>query len=58
MSLTGHLTELSERHKLLEKKLEEALAHPSADDTEIVKLKREKLKLKDQIEQLRQPATS
>lgn len=54
MTLTSHLTELSEKHKLLERKLEEALTHPSVDSLEISSLKREKLKLKDEIAKLKQ----
>lgn len=54
MTLTSHLTELSEKHRLLERKLEEALTHPSVDSLEISTLKREKLKLKDEIAKLRQ----
>lgn len=54
MTLTSHLTELSEKHRLLERKLEEALTHPSADSLEISSLKREKLKLKDEIARLKQ----
>lgn len=54
MTLTSHLTELSEKHRLLERKLEEALTHPSVDSLEISNLKREKLKLKDEIAKLRQ----
>ena len=49
MALTSHLAELSEKHKLLEKRLEQARAHPSVDTLEITHLKREKLKLKDEI---------
>ncbi|MGD9829166.1 MAG: YdcH family protein [Hyphomicrobiaceae bacterium] len=53
MSIGAHLAELSERHKTLERKLEEVMARPSADDLEIAELKREKLKIKDQIERLK-----
>lgn len=49
MSLFAHLTELSEKHKLLEKRIQEALNHPSTDDAELARLKLEKLKLKDAI---------
>lgn len=54
MALSAHLAELSEKHRLLEKKIEEAMTHPSVDDLEIAQLKREKLKLKDAITRLSQ----
>jgi len=53
MSLAAHLAELSEKHRLLEKKIEEAMSHPSPDNLEISRLKREKLKLKDEIHRLK-----
>jgi len=57
MALSAHLSELSEKHKVLERKLEEALNHPSVDALEITKLKREKLRLKDQISRLQRAET-
>ncbi len=53
MSLSTHLAELSQKHKLLERQISETIAHPSADDLELRRLKREKLKLKDRIEKLK-----
>ncbi len=53
MALSAHLSELSEKHKMLERSLEDAQSHPSIDDTLITKLKRKKLRLKDEIERLR-----
>ena len=53
MSLSTHLSELTEKHKLLERKISESLARPSTDDLEILRLKREKLKLKDRITELK-----
>jgi hypothetical protein len=52
MSVTAHLAELTEKHKLLEKRIEEELCRPAADPLKITRLKREKLKLKDQIVKL------
>ena len=57
MALSAHLAELSERHKVLEKKLEEALTHPSIDELELSQLKREKLKLKDEMFRLKRDQT-
>ena len=49
MSLQSHLSELAAKHKALESKIEKELARLAADDLEIVKMKRKKLKLKDEI---------
>ena len=49
MALEAHLRELGSKHKRLERQIEEAMAHPSVDDLEIAKLKREKLRLKDEL---------
>ena len=58
MSLASHLEELQRKHGDIDRAIDEALAHPSADDLEIAKLKRRKLALKDQIERLKiQPTT-
>jgi len=53
MALDSHLTELSEKHKKLERDIADALRHPSVDDAVIVALKRQKLRLKEEIERLR-----
>lgn len=49
MPLAAHLAELERRHKALESEIESALTHPSVDALELAHLKREKLRLKDQI---------
>src|SRR4030081_2699358 len=49
MSIQAHLAELERRHRALEAELNEARAHPSIDDLEIVELKRRKLLVKDEI---------
>ncbi len=53
MSLEGHLTELTEKHKSLDKLIEQEMARPGSDDVEIRRLKQEKLKLKEEIERIR-----
>jgi hypothetical protein len=53
MTLAGHLAELSEKHRLLEIRIQEELARPSADDLQISRLKKEKLKIKDEMAKLR-----
>ncbi len=57
MSTESHLSELERRHADLERKIDEALNHPSADPLELTSLKRRKLRLKDEIAKLRGEAT-
>jgi hypothetical protein len=53
MALEAHLSELSEKHRALDRKIEEELARPTTDDLVIAELKRQKLRLKDEIERLK-----
>ena len=55
MSLASHLAELERKHGDLEREIDEALSHPSCDNLEIVRLKRRKLAIKDEIEKLKEP---
>lgn len=52
MSATAHLAELAEKHRMLERKIEEEMARPGADVSKIKQWKHEKLKLKDEIAKL------
>ncbi len=54
MAIESHLAELERRHEALEREINEALSHPSADDLEIIELKRRKLYVKDEIVRLKQ----
>jgi hypothetical protein len=54
MAIESHLAELEKRHEALEQQINEAMTHPSADDLEIIELKRRKLHVKDEIVRLRQ----
>lgn len=47
--MTPSLDELNARHARLETELAEAMAHPASTDSEIAAIKRQKLKLKDEI---------
>ena len=49
MALAAHIQELSEKHRQLERRLQEEMARPGSDDAEIRRMKQEKLKLKDEI---------
>ena len=53
MTSKSHLAELERQHHALEKELDQALAHNSTDDLKLSELKRQKLRLKDEIERLR-----
>ncbi len=53
MTLAGHLAELSEKHRLLDMRIQEELARPSTDDIQISRLKKEKLRIKDEMAKLR-----
>ena len=53
MALDARLEELSEKHRALDRKIEEELARPTSDDLKIAELKRQKLRLKDEMERLR-----
>lgn len=53
MSMASHLSALEQKHKSLEQQLEDELSRPSADDIRVRELKRQKLKLKDEINRLR-----
>jgi hypothetical protein len=57
MAMQAHLAELERRHRVLESQINEALAHPSADDLKLAEMKRRKLQLKDEIARLRQDAS-
>ncbi len=52
MTLAGHLAELSEKHRLLELRIQEEMARPGSDDLQISRLKKEKLKIKDEMTKL------
>ena len=52
MSIEAHLAELERRHRALEAEIDDARAHPSVDDLQIVALKRRKLLVKDEIARL------
>lgn len=54
MAMESHLSELSEKHKQLDCVISEALQHPSVDTLKLSELKREKLRIKEEMERLRQ----
>jgi hypothetical protein len=52
MAVAAHLAELTEKHRVLDQRIEEEAARPASNPRLIAKLKFEKLKLKDQIAKL------
>jgi hypothetical protein len=52
MTLAAHLAELAERHRILELKIQEELARPGSDDLHISRLKKEKLRIRDEMSKL------
>ena len=53
MALQGHIQELSEKHKRLEERIHDEMNHPDWDEVRIAALKKEKLRIKDELERLR-----
>lgn len=53
MTVASHLAELVEKHRALERSIEEELARPYADTVRISDMKKKKLKLKEEIERIR-----
>ncbi len=49
MTESAQLTQLTDQHRTLEMQIAEELARPMADSLKISKLKREKLRLKEEI---------
>lgn len=54
MSVASHITELKRKHEHLSTTVEAAQRRPAVDDLEIAELKKQKLKLKEEIARLTQ----
>jgi hypothetical protein len=52
MSLQSHLTELRRKHEMLSSRIESEQKRPGSDDLSIASMKKEKLKLKEEIARL------
>lgn len=52
MNLDSHISELRKKHAALEERIEQDQRSPGTSDLSITQLKREKLRLKDEIERL------
>ena len=53
MAIDGRIRELDNRHQNLERQIELEINSPSSDDLRVRELKRQKLRLKEQLESLR-----
>ena len=54
MAMKAHLETLTLRHEKLDATIAAETKRPSHDDLKLVELKRQKLRIKDQLEELRQ----
>jgi hypothetical protein len=54
MSLGSHLQELRKKHQVLSEAVEEAQSHPGYDDLAIADMKKQKLRIKEEIARLSQ----
>jgi hypothetical protein len=52
MSLSSHLQELRKKHHALSEAVEEAQRAPSVDDLHVAELKKQKLRIKEEITRL------
>lgn len=52
MPAAAQLEDLAAKHKALDRLIAEEMARPSSDDLKLAELKREKLRLKDEISKL------
>lgn len=56
MARSSHLSELAEKHKLLDRRIAEEQSRPALDEVKVNRLKLQKLRLKDEITKLQQPS--
>ena len=53
MALQGHIVHLSNQHKKIEDIIETEMSNPDWDEMRVVALKKQKLRIKDELERLR-----
>ena len=53
MAIEARIRELDSRHETLERAIQDEANRPASDDLRLRELKRRKLKLKEELEQLR-----
>ena len=53
MALQGTIEDLTEKHNKLEQLIAAEMAHPDWDEVRVAALKKQKLRIKDELERLR-----
>ena len=53
MALEGHILNLSNQHKKISEIMESEMANPDWDEMRVAALKKQKLRIKDELERLR-----
>jgi hypothetical protein len=53
MELQGSIKDLTEKHQKLEQLINAEMAHPDWDEVRVAALKKQKLRIKDELERLR-----
>jgi hypothetical protein len=56
MAIDARIRELGVRHQSLERAIEDEMSRPAADDIRLKDLKRQKLRLKEELESLKAQA--
>ncbi|MEN0075243.1 YdcH family protein [Roseicella sp. DB1501] len=56
MNVAPRLRSLEERHAALDRQIDDEDARPRPDEAELTRMKREKLRLKEEMERLRREA--
>ncbi len=53
MAVESHIREIADKHRRLQELIEAEMAHSAWDEMRVAALKKEKLRLKDELERLR-----
>ncbi len=53
MALQGHINHLSNQHKKIENIIQSEMTNPDWDEARVTALKKQKLRIKDELERLR-----
>ncbi len=53
MAVESHIREITDKHRKLQELIEAEMAHSAWDEMRVAALKKEKLRLKDELERLR-----
>lgn len=53
MGLESHIQQLTDKHRRLEETIADEIAHPGHDELKVTAMKRQKLRIKEELERLR-----